>query len=253
MRKFKISLVDSDGVRINATGGMAQICQQGSADKQAILDVNGASATNPVALSSGKLEFYVADTVNYVDIYLMAPGGQFRVIEDVSPSGPNEFTIDTANRRQVAVIPFSHADSTAATEEDTGFDFPLYASVLPFAAVLVKTLDATETIDAGILSSETAGDANGFIAAASVATAGLIPAENVVTVGGTETYFASTTLGALLQDFLAGANVAGDVGTSNKKPHAVTGSNGRSISYTTTAGTDTADGFLILPYDLAAA
>ena len=253
MLKFKISLVDSDGVRINASGGMAQICQQNSADKQSVLDADGAALTNPVALSSGVLEFYTAETVNFVDIYLMAPGGQFRVIEDVSPSGPNEFTIDTNNRRQVAVVPFSHADSTAATEKDTGFDFPLYASVLPFVAVLVKTLDATETIDAGILSSETAGDANGFIAVVALDAAGLIPAENVVTTGGTETYFASTTIGALLQDFLAGANAAGDVGTSNKKAHAVTGSNGRSISYTTTTGTDTADGFLILPYDLAAA
>ncbi len=126
--------------------------------------------------------------------------------------------------------------TTALTgaEQDTGIDLPANAFVSE-VLVNVKTAEvtgSTKTINVGILSSESGGDADGFIAGLSVASTGLKRPGATVTTGGTETYFSATTRGALLSDFLAGANVAGDVGTLYEKPFATSSITGKSISIT---------------------
>lgn len=91
--------------------------------------------------------------------------------------------------------------------------------------VHVKTAEATagtKTIDVGLNGTAPDDDPDGLLDGVSTAAAGVIRGSTVVTVGGTETFLASTTIGALLQDFLAGANVAGDVGTLVAKEHVIT-------------------------------
>lgn len=226
------------GAMITATGGKVQVNTAGDASKATIYDSTGAAitTTSALALTNGGYTFYVADSVSSVDLYIMAPGGQFIVKRGVTP-GLNEIAIDTVNLNQVAVIPFSASDSTAATEKDTGFDFPLYSQVLPYPTIRVTTVDATETIDVGLLSSETAGDADGFLALASVATAGLV--KGTITNG-------TPTLGALM--YVQDSANAGD---ESREGHVITGSNATSITYTLTAGSDTAEGFVLIPYVLS--
>lgn len=231
-------LYDHDGKLISATGGKVYVAASGDAAKQAITDKDGVSLTNPRSLTNGGCEFYVPTTVSAVDLYIMAPGGQFLVKTGVVPGSPDDFRVDTVNRNQVAVIPFAQADFSAATETDSGFDFPLHSAVLPTPMVRVSTIDATETIDVGLLSSETAGDADGFAVTIALGTAGLVKA--TVLQG-------SNTMGALFE-----VQDSANAGDLTHEAHVITGSNATSITYTTTAGSDTGEGFIILPYLLAA-
>ena len=60
------------------------------------------------------------------------------------------------------------------------------------------------------------GDANGFMSLLSVGSALSIVAKAAVTAGGSETYLASTTVGALIDaNFTAGSDSGGDVGTTS--------------------------------------
>ena len=249
---YSIQLQDHrSGEIIETAGGACYVAQAGLPDKQTVKDKTGATVTNPVALTNGRIDFYVDDTVASVDLYVQGPSGHFVVAKTVKPSGPNEIMIDQGVLRQVAVIPFSVDDTTATTETDTGFDLPTNARIDPTGVgVRVTTVDATETIDVGLLSTESGGDANGLVAALSVATAGFVLAKPTLTAGGSETYYASTTLGALLVTFLAGADTATDVGTHERIAHVGNGT-AKSFSYTLTAGTDTAEGFIVIPYDLS--
>ena len=58
-----------------------------------------------------------------VDLFIMAPGGQFVVKKGVKP-GSYDVAVNM-DRRQLAVIPFSVTDKAGdATETDTGFNLP---------------------------------------------------------------------------------------------------------------------------------
>ena len=233
MKQYRIQLADHNtGENIIDAGGVCYVAQAGLPTKAALLDSTGASISNPVALTNGKLDFYVADTVLTVDLYLQAPSGHFVTVSGVKPSGPNEIRIDKNQRINTWKIPFDIADTTAAVETDTGFDIPANAMVLGVGVgVLVDTVDATETIDVGILSGEAGGDANGFMATLDVAAA--VFAKATLASAG-------QTLGALLTADESGAGVLvpeGFVGDGTAE----------SVSYTLTAGTDTAAGFIEFP------
>lgn len=219
---------------IQAAGGVVYVAQNGNARKQSITDKDGVALTNPRALTNGACEFYVPDTVSKVDLYLMAPGGQFHVQRNVDESIA-DIGIDVTDPNQVAIIPFAMEDMTVA-ETDTGFDLPVTSLVLPHPAVQISAIDATETWDFGLLSSETAGDADGFLAQISVATLGLV--QGLILNG-------ANTMGALFE-----RQDSANAGDLVPAAHAVTGANAKSITITPSAGSDTARGFFILPYIL---
>lgn len=261
--EYRIQLKDAvTGQSIITSGGKVYVATAGSPAKQAILDADGASMTNPMTPTRGFINFFTAETVGSVDLYIQAPGGQFLVVDGVAASGPNEVLIDTSNRNQTMVIPFSIDDTTATTETDTGFTEPTSSVFLPTPMLNVITLDATDDIDVGTLSTDS-GDADGFLDAASVANAGIVLGEVGFTVGTNSTIIdltggdAEFTLGALF--CAAGTKVAksegSDVaidgnGIAIPVPHIGAG---KAITYTLSAGTDTAEGFVHLPYQLLAA
>lgn len=219
-KRVVFQLRDHENKSITASGGAVHVATANSPAKATLYDSSGASLANPVALTNGGAEFYVADSITAVDLYIAAPGGQFLVREDVTPAIHN-FTVDTSERYQVYKIPFASADSTAATEKDTGFNLPATAQVLPLlgGAGITVTTAATagaKTIDVGTLSSESGGDANGFLAAVSTAALGKVVGTN----------------GAL---FVTNAPALTDAATA------------KSISYTTGAADAGVAGFIILP------
>lgn len=219
------------GDSLITAGGTVHVAQAGLPDLQDIYDADTLlAATNPLTPVRGKIRFATLATVASVDLYGIDADGRFFVRKGVKPGAVTEIYPDDGTH-QVAVIPFSVADATAATEKDTGFDLPLHA-VVESAGVHVTAADATETIDVGVLSSETAGDADGFLVAASVAATGRVLGLLI----GTD------TRGALLREDTNAASVF------VPKGHPFTGSDGRSISYTLSAGSDTAKGFIHLPY-----
>jgi hypothetical protein len=232
MRKFSLQCFSAATLlAITASGGVAYITSAGGTAKSTLYNSAGAALANPVSLSSGKLEFYTADTLSTVDIYCMTPTGHFVVREDVKP-GDNEIRYNTDNLMQTMVIPFNMADTTV-TETSTGFTIPSHAMMLPTPGLWITAIDATETIDVGTLASAS-GDADGFLALASVAVLGPVKGSVIA---------ATPTLGAYL--FVLDSANAGD-----DAPEANVSAAGKVITWTPSAGSDTGAGFISLPYRL---
>lgn len=233
--EYRIQLKDgTTGKAIITSGGKVFVAANGDALKQAIKDADGAAMTNPMTPTRGFINFFTAVTVAKVDLYIQCPGGQFVVVKDVDPSGPNEIIVNTNARNQCMVIPWAAADITAATETSTGFTVP-NGMMLPTPFVNVTAIDATEDIDVGTLSSDS-GDADGFMDGVSVATLGIAKA----------TLLASgDTMGALFS-VLDSANSGDDA------PEGDVSMVGKAITITTSTGSDTGKGFVHLPYLLAA-
>jgi len=234
MKHYSIQLIDTvSGKSIDGSGGKAYVAKVGDAQKETLYTKAGAALTNPITLTNGKLDFYVADTVVSVDLYVQAPSGHFVVAKAVVPSGETIF-VDKGRSTATYVLPFSIADTTAATETSTGFAIPTGAMVLPTGVGLdVLTVDATETVDFGTLSTDS-GDADGYIVGASVATAGAVKAS---LANG------AVTLGALLK-------VQDSANAGDAVPEANVSMGGKTLTYTLSAGTDTAEGFFKLPVQL---
>ena len=114
------------------------------------------------------------------------------------------------------------------TETQTGFTFPTVA-ICHSVKLNVITVDATETVDVG--TAGTSNDPNGFLAAASLATAGLVK-------GTLDS--AGQTLGALLSVDESGAGVL--------VPEDSIAVGGDPVTYTCSAGSDTAVFDIIIDY-----
>jgi hypothetical protein len=220
MKRINFQLVDLDDKSITATGGAVHVATAGSPAKATLTDKDGAALANPVSLSNGAAEFYVADSVSTVDLYIQAPAFQFIVKAGVVPASHN-FKVDLSERYQIYKIPFASADSVAATEKDTGFNLPTTGQVLPLlgGAGITVTTAATagaKTIDVGTLTGETGADPNGLLAAVSTAATGKVVGTN----------------GAL---YVAAAPALTDAAAA------------KSISYTTGAADAGVAGFIVLP------
>lgn len=233
--EYRIQLKDgATGKAIITSGGKVFVAANGDALKQAIKDADGASMSNPMTPTRGFINFFTATSVTKVDLYIQCPGGQFIVVKDVEPSGPNEISVNTNSRHQCMVIPWAAADITAATETSTGFTVP-NGIMLPTPFINVTAIDATEDLDVGTLSSDS-GDADGYIDSVSVGTLGIAKA----------TLLASgDTMGALFS-VLDSANSGDDA------PEGDVSMVGKTITITTSTGSDTGKGFVHLPYLLAA-
>lgn len=247
LKHYKIQLASiNTGKNITATGGVACITAADSAAKVALYNAAGATASNPVALTNGLLEFYTQDTVASVDIYGQSPGGRGFVQKGVVASGLNELFVDTFSYKGELIIPFALADTTTGTETDTGFDLPTNGLIDPNSlSVDVQTLESGKTIDVGILASESGGDADGFMDGLSLTAAVTVLPATTITTG----VLASNTYGVLVSDYTVGTNTD-DRGISQLKRYRCDGT-AKSISYTLASTVTVAKGFIRLGYSLA--
>ncbi len=231
-KKISIQLRSAaTGEAIIAAGGRVIVCKPGSPDLQVISSPSTQLViANPLTPVRGLISFLIDDQVPTVDLYIQAPGGQFRTALGVTPSGPNEIDIDTDARSHDYVIPFSIADATANVEKATGIILPANAAVQPSPLIRVTAAEASRTLSLGIVGANT-----GFIAAASLATAGLVKASLVVTA----------TLGADLR--VQDSANAGDLVPEQNVSRA-----GSQLAYLLSASTVSAKGFVTLPVRLAA-
>jgi len=151
---------------------------------------------------------------------------------------------------RILKIPFGHETS----ETDTGVDLPDKAMVLD-VWLEVTTADSGITIDVGLLSTESGGDADGFLDGAPLDSTGLVfgGITPTITSGTNNTYLASVarTIGVLLADLdvVAGQDVAdGGDGACvyERKPFPTDSVTAKSISYTCSAGADTAAGYIYI-------
>lgn len=230
------------GKAMNATGGKAYITTSGGTAKSTLYnpDNDYAALSNPISLTNGRLRFAIVGASTFgqasepvVDIYGITGEGVPFQCRGWRP-GMNTISVNNASVNHVLVVPFNIADTAAATETDTGFDFTAGMAINPLnLSVYTKTLDATETIDVGLLSSESGGDADGFIVGLSVATAVVVTPTLAAT---------AETLGALLR-----VAATADAGTGLvPRQHVI--ATATSLTYTLSAGTDTAAGFIVIGY-----
>lgn len=153
-------------------------------------------------------------TINALSIggtLLTATATELNTIADLSVNGAVVKT---------KVLPITRVASAA--EQDTGWDLPAKAVVLD-AYVDVTTLEATgttKTVDVGLLSSETNGDADGFLDGVSVAAAGVKVSSLVA---------GSVTRGLLLKETVTGSGAATH---ASPVPYSVSAGVARSVSYT---------------------
>lgn len=183
---------------------------------------------NPISRSQfatdDKISFYAAGS-SY-DIVVNDDKGNTGSYPGVTPL-VHSVNLDRSGSEKCLVFPVVF--NAGGTEVDTGLDL-LYGAMVHDAAVEVVTADATETLNIGLLSSETAGDADGFIAGISVASTGFVQPV-AYTTGSNEVYLSGNTYGVLIAAGSLGNDVATDAGSLAKKGHYVTGTNAVSISY----------------------
>jgi hypothetical protein len=234
LNKYDLKVVDGksrDGISSDgavATGCHVIVYDAGTKTKSTIYSDDALTAkTNDITrtqfATDGGISFF--STAESHDV-LVAHSDGSNTVETITPT-IHTIVLDRSSIEKCLIFPMVF--NAGGTEVDTGLDLPLGALVHD-VAVEVTTADATETVNIGLLSTETNGDVDGFAALVSVASTGYVPMLTV-TAGGTEDFLASTGYGALLASFTAGANVAGDVGTYARKKHFVSGSNATSVVY----------------------
>ena len=218
-------------------------------------DATMTSLTNPVTTtnyalgtvmkSAGVLSFRVDPGHagdEYVDVIIVDTAGGYTHFAENFDRYTHSIVIDERpNIMHHGVIWFGVSD---ATEVDTGIDFD-YDTLILDVKVEPVTVDATETLDVGTLSTGTAGDANGFRLLISVATAGF-PTDTAIITGGTNIdYVPVTTYGALLVTAITGSDAVATVGGATMLGgYVITGANEQSLTYTGSAGSDTAVGYI---------
>jgi hypothetical protein len=198
-----------------------------------------ASLANPLTRASfatnGQIQFYVGAST--VDLVLAGSDGSIAKYSSVAQS-THKLVLNSAGVDKVMIAPFSYE----AAETDTGLDFP-YGSWIKDVAVEVVTADATETIDVGLLSTETSGDADGLLATVPLDSTGFVKGATTQT-GGSETYVKTMLYGVLMGAGVVGTDSASDFGLVPVSGHIVTGANAKSLTYTCSSGSDTAAGYI---------
>lgn len=227
--RFKFQLKDMfTKTSLIATGsagaGQVLVCTAGASTPLTLTDRFGTALNNPLALTRGFADFCVALANLTVDLYIQSPTGHCIQIKGVAPGGLNEYEIDTSVRRTSMIIPFSFAQAGANTEFNTGFLLPSNGRILDRlhgAGINVTTVETAggKTINVGLLSSQSGGNASGLINGSSTATLGQVTGTN----------------GALF--------------SSNAPALAVT-QTANAISYTLSASSVAAAGFILLPLEL---
>src|SRR3990167_9749067 len=111
----------------------------------------------------------------------------------------------------------------------------------------VRTADSGETIECGFdeaVDTEAGGDLNGFLNGASLGTAGFVVPQGDVTLGSNADYWATSTLGAYLANFTAGADTnAASLGEYVRRVHVCDGV-AKTVTVKGSAAIDTAEGII---------
>lgn len=206
-------------------------------------DSTGTSLSNPISRSQfatdGKVKFYGSAT-SY-DIFLAHSDGSVAFYAGVTPQ-THALRLGRTGVDRVLVFPI--VSNAGGTETDTGLDLPYKAWVYD-VAMEVTTAESAKNVDIGLLSSETAGDADGLLVQASAAATGLVKPFSI-TAGSNYYYISATKYGALFSLGHVGADTTNaDPGIAKGWGHYVTGSNAVSVTYTPTASSSlVAYGFL---------
>jgi hypothetical protein len=204
---------------------------------------NLSSKTNPVTTTvfatDGRIDFWCdpTDATNdlYVDLLVVDSAGGFTsYIQNFRPSDRSvvlDVSLDKPHKGQIWFNP------TTTDETSTGITFK-QGTYIRDVFVQVITAAAAATIDVGLISSGTTGDADGFRKGVLLTTTGYVKDTGVVTNGTTIDYTAATTYGALLYTAITGSDAVASGGGRSYIGHVIRGTQTGVLTYTSysTAG-----------------
>jgi len=205
------------------------------------------SLTNPVTTTSFASNTICNDRVAFrvdptdagdeqVDLIVTdTAGGYTVIIEDFTKNDHSIIIDERPNILHHGCVPFT----AATTETDTGVDFE-YGAIITDVRVEVVTADVGQSMDVGLLSSETAGAVNGFLTEVPLTNTGFrYDSTGIYTRSGSHDQYGASMYGKFLVQTLAGGG--GTYETQNLPGgrffygHHVEGSNAKSLTYTATA------------------
>lgn len=208
----------------DSVGGQATLAGAISAAATQTFGPFGDTARFDIVVATGYLTYTMASSTPLTQVDETALTGTTATATELNASADLSVNGAVIKTKVIAIT-----STPTGSEQDTGWDLPA-KGVLLDVFIDVTTAEATggtKTIDVGLLSSESGGDADGFIAALSVSATGVKRGQAGVTTG----VLSSNTRGALLADYTAGTN-ADDRGLYREKPHLLTSVTARSVTYT---------------------
>jgi hypothetical protein len=187
-------------------------------------DVAATTADNKgkITASGGAFRFYVEDTVTSLDVTIYTGNGESVFVKGLTQSDQH-IDVDTSAIEQMMVIPFRASNNAAV---DTGFTFKGDV-LLQDCFIDVTTVDG-EDLSVGVNGTTTGDDPDGLLVTASVAALGIVKA--------------AADHGAKANSHIT---EAADVTVWTKVSAAETDCN---VTYTGSAGSDTAAGYIYVKY-----
>jgi len=217
------------------SGVMCWVVDAGTCTLSAIYQkASGTALTNPIsttqfAADGGHVQFFTSTSGGH-DL-IMTNGKGVCVLEDITPKTRIPAFINESPGAKVLPVPINSLTGGNSTAEiGDGFDFPVNSEVLDVSVRSLINVKGSGTLDVGLLSTGTSGDANGFVAAIGMTTVE-VKDLGPTTTSNNERYMNACYYGDLLADFLAGADAATDVGTYVRKRKRILAA-GCSLSYT---------------------
>ena len=205
------------------------------------------SLANPVtaanfasaAVCNGLVKFRNLNSA--VDIIVTDTNGGFTAVVRGFSTAMHTIVIDeTPNMPHHGIIWFAPSTS----ETSTGVSFLPDTYVSDFKVQVITTDSHNMTV--GLLSSQTNGNAAGFLTGVPTSSAGYVADPGVQTQGTNAVYYPATIYGSFLYTAITGTDSATPrlIGGKTYLGYIVTGANATTISYTGSAGTSTAAGYI---------
>lgn len=238
--------------------GWINICTAGAAtsptvytNRQGTTSLTKTNTISVTTITNGKVTFYTDTSVTSLDVSWLTSTGECGILKGVSPNTTHMLRYDSGYTGYYNLwVPFAYLASSAFT--DTTLDLAADL-VITDANILVKTVDASATVDVGFINSGESGDEDGLLDGMATDSTGLGVPWGVITNDTVVDYVSDATgkYGAYMATYIDGSaatSVAAQGGMTRK--NYLTNGTIKSLGYTP-SNSDTMEGFIVLTYHKA--
>jgi len=247
LHKYELAVENEYGENI-ATNVSYSVLDASTADEATVYSDRAETAkTIPVTTTvfgtdGGKIIFFSSSSS--VDITAVTNDGGAVYKRGITPDdGRLIIKMDPGNRH-VMMVPFNGADIADTVEEDLGFDVPIGADVsgadAPWLFVDTAMSSATGSCNVGLLSSESGGDVDGFMALVSLSVAGHVRVNTDAAASAD-----GNLIGALVANLTPNGSVDGNVALLHLL---IESGAARSVVMSADTGASACAGFVCIPF-----